>query len=549
MFGSAAQMARMNQDHLQQMRCAVAVVLVMLFTLLSGCVAQQADLKQTERALQQKIRQQDDQLSQTRARQSQEISNLREQDLPQLRGELEKARHQAEDLQARQEDLKHRSAQLEQQTKKLEQLAAKVEAETNTRYVWLQKSLETQDAKVNARLDELSRAVNKSTEDLKRDVLMAVKQSSEVFDRKIAERLDGQRRDLEASQQNLDQKVSQNLTQFNQSLAGFKTAFTSLNDRVTQDEQEARAISGKVDADNKAAVSHINESNRTMSGHLDGVNKSVASVVKTLESVSQKFAARFDEQDRRIDSLGRSLEQVNHLESVSQQLSARFDEQDRRIDLLGRSLGQVGQKAGARSQNLKHSQRSPIPSVAESSKVEQSVRDSDPDSSGSLAQAQVSVPSEAEASSAPVSTIAAPVEAPVATAASSSEVAADRGQYERVLALFRGGDLEGARKGFSAFIATYPNSDLAPNARYWLGEAYYGAKDFKRAIDAYDKVEIDYPRSEKVPAAILKKGYAYLALKDKKRASSAFKQVVTLYPRSPEAGKASDKLVQLKEGR
>ncbi|HEX7768264.1 MAG TPA: hypothetical protein VF443_16240, partial [Nitrospira sp.] len=74
----------------------MAVVLVMLFTLLSGCVAQQADLKQTERALQQKLKQQDDQLSQTRARQSQEISNLREQDLPQLRGELEKARHQAE---------------------------------------------------------------------------------------------------------------------------------------------------------------------------------------------------------------------------------------------------------------------------------------------------------------------------------------------------------------------------------------------------------------------------------------------------------------------
>jgi TolA-binding protein len=62
-------------------------------------------------------------------------------------------------------------------------------------------------------------------------------------------------------------------------------------------------------------------------------------------------------------------------------------------------------------------------------------------------------------------------------------------------------------------------------------------------------VELDYPGSEKVPAAILKKGYAYLALKDKKRASSAFKQVVTLYPKSPEAGKASDKLAQLKEGR
>ena len=253
-----------------------------------------------------------------------------------------------------------------------------------------------------------------------------------------------------------------------------------------------------------------------MSGHLDGVNKSVASVVKTLESVSQKFSARFDEQDRRIDSLGRSLEQVS-------------------------------QKNGGRTQNLKQAQRSTLSPSMEAPALERHVQESE--SASSSHQAPQASSEEGESSGAPVAAISAPVEAPVVAAAPPSDVAADRGQYERVLALFRDGDLEGARRGFSTFIANYPNSDLAPNARYWLGEAYYGAKDFKRAIDAYDKVELDYPRSEKVPAAILKKGYAYLALKDKKRASSAFKQVVTLYPRSPEAGKASDKLVQLKEGR
>ena len=109
--------------------------------------------------------------------------------------------------------------------------------------------------------------------------------------------------------------------------------------------------------------------------------------------------------------------------------------------------------------------------------------------------------------------------------------------------------MEGARQGFTGFLEEYPNSNLSPNARFWLGESYFGKKDFQKAINAYDKVEIDYPGSEKVPAAILKKGYAYLALKDKKRASSAFKQVVTLYPKSVEAGKASDKLVQLREAR
>ncbi|MCX5728866.1 MAG: hypothetical protein NTZ28_08520, partial [Nitrospirae bacterium] len=100
----------------------------------TGCIAQQADLKQTEKNLQQRIKQSSDESAQTRARQSQEISVLREQELPQLRGELERALHQAQELQGKQEDLKQRASQIEQQTKKLEQLAGKIETESSTRY-------------------------------------------------------------------------------------------------------------------------------------------------------------------------------------------------------------------------------------------------------------------------------------------------------------------------------------------------------------------------------------------------------------------------------
>ena len=129
----------------------------------------------------------------------------------------------------------------------------------------------------------------------------------------------------------------------------------------------------------------------------------------------------------------------------------------------------------------------------------------------------------------------------------SAALMADRESYERTLTRFKDGDLEGARQGFAEFLLQHPHSDLAPNARFWLGESYYGKKDFSRAIDAYDQVQLNHPASEKVPAALLKKGYAYLALKDRKKAASALKQVIDLYPRSPEANKAMDKLNQLKE--
>ena len=453
------------------MKHTETVFAVAVFAVLSGCVAQQADLKQTEKVLQQRIKQQDDQLSQTRARQSQEISTLRDQELPQLRGELEKALYLTQDLQAKQEDLKHRLAQSEQQTKKLEQLAAKMDADNTTRHAWVQKSLDTQDAKVAAKLDELSRAMEQAMGGLKKDIADVVQRTNDTLAKRVDARLEEQQKELTDNQQRLDQ-ISQKFVQFNQALTGFREALTGLDDRVGHGE-------------------------RTASAHAAEVNKSIASVAKTLESVGQKVAARLDDQDRRIES-------------------------------LAKPTGHANQKSGVRPQATKPAQRSAVEPGAGVEPAEQ------------LSMA-VAAPSSV--------TIAAPQESPAAAPAQGQEEAADRARYEQVLALFRDGDLEGARRGFAAFLSEYPNSDLAPNARYWQGESYYGKKDFGKAIDAYDRLELDYPRSEKVPSAILKKGYAYLALKDMKRASSAFKQVVTLYPKSPEAGKASDKLTQLKDVR
>ncbi|MDO8355440.1 MAG: tol-pal system protein YbgF [Nitrospirota bacterium] len=461
-----------------------------------GCVAQEADLKRTEKNLQQRIKQTSDESAQTRARQSQEISVLREQELPQLRGELERALHQAQELQGKQEDLKQRSGVLEQQTKKLEQLAGKLDTDNANRYAQVRESLNAQDVKtkadrdqfrteMNSRLDD----VNKQMEILRKELIEAVQKTNSALMKNVDARLEEQRK-AAADSQNRQDQLAAKFAQFSQSLTGFKDSLTGLSERVSQEEQT-----------NKASTTHINEMNKSVTSHLGEVNKSVA-------SVAQKFAARFDEQDRRLDALSTAVDQAAQNTHV-----------------------RGGNKAGARQSASKPAPRSaPMPS-SDTTKVE------------------------------PVTPSAAlPVQAEAAASTSESEESprpqvsqsgehSDKLEYERLLALFRDGDLDGARQGFAAFLRDYPSSDLSPNARYWLGESHYGKKDYRQAIDSYDRVELDFPQSEKVPAAILKKGYAYLAMKDKKRASSAFKQVVTLYPRSPEAGKASDKLSQLKESR
>ncbi|MCS6305946.1 MAG: tol-pal system protein YbgF [Nitrospira sp.] len=447
--------------------------------LFPGCVAQQYELKKTEKDLQQ-------QLSQTRARQSQEISTLREHELPQLRGELEKALHQARELQNKQEDFRHRSVQLEQQTKKLEQLAAKLETDSSTRYLWMQKSFETQDAKVSARLDELSKAV----EAVKKEVIDVVQRTNEGLAKRVDVKLEGHQKELTEHQNKIEQ-ISQKFTQFNQALTGFREALTGLNDRVGEHEQTAKHLTSRIDADSKTTATHAED-----------VNRSVMSITKALEAVGKKVTARLDEQDNRIDALAKNLEQVSNRPASLQQ-----------------TYKAVQHSAPGTNEPM-------LEGGGETAKLPPG-----PEAMGGA------------------TTIVPPQESPKFEPAPASADPPDRVRYERVLSLFRDGDLEGARQGFTGFLEEYPNSNLAPNARFWLGESYFGKKEFQRAIDAYDKVEVDYPGSEKIPAAILKKGYAYLALKDRKRASSAFKQVVTLYPKTTEAGKASDKLAQLKEVR
>jgi tol-pal system protein YbgF len=120
-----------------------------------------------------------------------------------------------------------------------------------------------------------------------------------------------------------------------------------------------------------------------------------------------------------------------------------------------------------------------------------------------------------------------------------------RDQYDAVLAKFKQGDLEGAQRGFTDFLSRYPTSDLAPNAQYWLGECYYGKRDYRRAIEAFDLVKHVYPRSEKVPAALLKQSLAYIEVNERKRATVLLQEILESYPKSPEAGRAEAKLAQL----
>jgi tol-pal system protein YbgF len=114
--------------------------------------------------------------------------------------------------------------------------------------------------------------------------------------------------------------------------------------------------------------------------------------------------------------------------------------------------------------------------------------------------------------------------------------------YAAAYKKFQDKDYTGAVTDFTAFIKASPDSSLADNARFWIGESYYARKDYDRAILEYDGVIKKYPTGDKVPAAMLKEGLAFLELGDKTHARTILTDLVKKYPEEPQAEAARKKL-------
>ena len=129
-------------------------------------------------------------------------------------------------------------------------------------------------------------------------------------------------------------------------------------------------------------------------------------------------------------------------------------------------------------------------------------------------------------------------------------VTADNGEtpamtYQNAYRDYQKGNYDLAISGFKEFMQKYPESDLADNASYWIGESLYSQKKYRESIAQFDSVVNDYPKSEKVPSALLKKGYAYISLGEKAQGIVQLQYVVHEHPKSSEAAKAREELKKL----
>ncbi|WP_153130158.1 tol-pal system protein YbgF [Dechloromonas hortensis] len=124
----------------------------------------------------------------------------------------------------------------------------------------------------------------------------------------------------------------------------------------------------------------------------------------------------------------------------------------------------------------------------------------------------------------------------------AADPAKESQDYEAALNQFKAGKYKEAAAGFGAFVQKYPDSSLAPNAQYWLGNAWYAQRDCKRAIEAQSVVTTKYAESAKAPDAWLAIATCQQELGNPTGVKRSLETLIAKYPTSPAAETAQQRL-------
>ncbi|MEJ5301654.1 MAG: tol-pal system protein YbgF [Thermodesulforhabdaceae bacterium] len=124
----------------------------------------------------------------------------------------------------------------------------------------------------------------------------------------------------------------------------------------------------------------------------------------------------------------------------------------------------------------------------------------------------------------------------------------EKAMYEESLAAYNRKDYNASEKGFQEFLKKYPDSPLADDATFWLGEIQFTRGNLLKAIEHYQKVIDVYPKGNKVPMAMYKQGKAWEKLGDSTAAKILYEKVIKKYANTSEANLAKQALDELNKG-
>ena len=121
----------------------------------------------------------------------------------------------------------------------------------------------------------------------------------------------------------------------------------------------------------------------------------------------------------------------------------------------------------------------------------------------------------------------------------------EKSAYNQAYATINGNP-SNAIEAFRSYIIKYPNSPLAANAQYWIGEILYSQKNYKKAIDEFIKVLQNYKNSEKASDASIKLGFSFYELRNWVYARRALEDVSRYFPNTRAASLARQRIAKMK---
>ncbi len=117
--------------------------------------------------------------------------------------------------------------------------------------------------------------------------------------------------------------------------------------------------------------------------------------------------------------------------------------------------------------------------------------------------------------------------------------------YNNALRDYNGGKNDLAIQEFADYVKFYPNTDLAGNSYFYLGEIQFRQGNYQQAAQSYDQVMQNFPSGNKAASAQLKKGISLIELGKQDDGANELKHLIQRYPHSPEAIQARDRLRKL----
>ncbi|MHB1869305.1 MAG: tol-pal system protein YbgF [Steroidobacteraceae bacterium] len=114
--------------------------------------------------------------------------------------------------------------------------------------------------------------------------------------------------------------------------------------------------------------------------------------------------------------------------------------------------------------------------------------------------------------------------------------------YTQAFDALKAGSYSVAIHGFEGFLKTYPDSPLAPNAEYWLGEAHYVNQNFNAAEKCFRRVLKQWPDSGKASAAMFDLGNTLIAQGKVSAGRATLRKVIHDYPGTDVATQAAHAL-------